>query len=458
MADQGAACDILIRNAYVLTCDARRTKHKDGAVAIRGRAIAAVGPATEIAGRFHAKRTIDARGGMVHPGMIDAHYHVTQHMIGKMIQEVSFEGADPTAWIAKQYTGMNNALGPEEEWANGALACLDMLKNGVTAFVDPGTIYSHDAVADAVTMVGGRASFADPWIIDSDDPAFTNIRGVVPTFEHSVKQLGGQLGRNKDKNAKVRGHIAIYGCSANSLAMIRHAKALAEENGCAFNMHQSQSTDDAEADDRKLGKHPLVAYGEEGLLSRACVFVHMNVLRDDEVEVVARSPISVVWSPTNSWYYGTRMRAPNRIPKLFKRGVNVTLGLDVSKAASFGDQAHMAYVIARDQGDHLSPDDLLQMQTRNAAQALGWESWLGSLEAGKRADIVIRSQDRPETWPRHNRERQQLLIARGKSVDTVIVDGEVLLEGGRHAKLDENRIYDRADRAARTLRERAGLA
>ena len=150
-----------------------------------------------------------------------------------------------------------NALGPEEEWCNGALASLDMMKNGVTAFVDPGTIYTHDAVADAVTTVGGRASFADSWIVDSDDPSFTNIRGVVPTYEHGTKVLGGQLHRNKDENAKVRGHVAIYGCSANSIEMIRYAKELSEKNGCAFNMHQSQSTDDAKADDGKLGKHQI---------------------------------------------------------------------------------------------------------------------------------------------------------------------------------------------------------
>jgi cytosine/adenosine deaminase-related metal-dependent hydrolase len=455
---QGEPCDLLVTNAYVLTADAKRTKHRAGAIAIKGRDIVAVGPERDVAAKFHAGRTIDARGGMVHPGFIDVHFHVTQHMIGKMIQEVSFEGADPTAWIAKQYTGMNNALEPEEEWANAALASLDMLRNGVTAFVDPGTIYSHDAVADAVASVGTRSSFADPWIIDSSDPAFTNIRDVVPTFEHGAKALGGQLWRNKDANARVKGHLAIYGCGANSLRMIRYAKELAEKNNCAFNMHQSQSTDDAEADDRTLGKHPLVRYEEEGLLSRSCVFVHMNVLRDDEIEPIVRSGISVVWSPTNSWYYGTRMRAPNRIPKLFKRGVNVTLGLDVSKAASWGDQAHMAYLLARDQGDHLSPDDLLHMQTANAARAMGWESWLGSIEPGKRADLVIRSNDRPEAWPRHNPERQHLLLARGKSVDTVIVDGEIVIKAGRHVRLDEGALYERCDRAAKTLRERSGVA
>jgi cytosine/adenosine deaminase-related metal-dependent hydrolase len=97
------------------------------------------------------------------------------------------------------------------------------------------------------------------------------------------------------------------------------------------------------------------------------------------------------------------------------------------------------------------------MQTRNGARALGWDGWLGSLEAGKRADIVIRSSDRPETWPRHNLERQHLLLARGKSVDTVIVDGEILLKSGRHTRLDEDALYARCDRAAATLRERAGI-
>src|SRR5262249_12894946 len=161
---------------------------------------------------------------------------------------------------------------------------------------------------------------------------------------------------------------------------------------------------------------------------------------DDEIEPVVRSGISVVWSPTNSWYYGTRARSPNRIPKLFKRGVNVALGLDVSKAASWGDQPHMAYLIARDQGEHLSPDDLLEMEPLNAARAMGWDSWLGSLEPGKRADIVIRSNERPETWPRHNAERQHLLLARGKSVDTVIVDGQVRIKAGRHTSLDEGAL------------------
>ncbi|MBM3542118.1 MAG: amidohydrolase family protein [Alphaproteobacteria bacterium] len=452
----GERCDILIRNAYVLTCDAKRTKHPQGAVAVTGKTIAAVGPSADIEARFKAARVLDAGGGVVHPGLIDMHYHVTQHMIGKMIQEVELKG-DPGAWIARQYTGMNNALDEESEWCNGALAALDMLKNGITAFMEPGTVYSTDAVADALTAVGVRASLADAWLVDSEDPAFTQIRGVVPTAAHCIKTMGGQLWRNKDAEAKIRGHVAIYGCNGNSLEVIRAGKALAEKNGVPFNMHQSQSTDDAGADDARLGKHPLVKYEEDGLLSPACVFVHMNVLRDDEIDPILRSGMSIVWSTTNTWYYATRTRARNRIPELARKGANVTLGLDVSKAASFGDQAYSAYLLARDQGDYLSPEDILQMQTLNAAKAMRLADRLGSLEAGKRADIVMHSSDRPEAWPRQNRERQTVILARGKTVDTVLVDGEILMKGGRHTGLDEGALYARCDAAATGLRERAGL-
>ena len=458
MADMTEACDVLIRNAYVLTCDAKRTKHPKGAVAVAGRRIAAVGPSAELEARFKAKRTIDANGAVVHPGVIDLHYHITQHMIGKMIEEASLEGEDPLAWIGRQYTGMSNALRPEEEQANAQLGALDMLHNGVTFFVEPGTVHSPDAVAEALTEVGVRGSLADPWMIDVPGPAFEAITAVRPDTQHCVSVLGGQLKRNADPDARVRGHVAIYGVGGQTLDLMRAAKALAEKTGGPFNMHQSQSVDDAEGDTKRFGKNPLVRYAEEGLLSPSCVFVHMNVLREDEIEPVVKSGLSIVWSPTNSWYYGTRRQAPNRIPGLARRGVNVTLGLDVSKAASFGDQAYTAYVLARDQGDYLSPEDLLQMQTLNGARAMKVDSWLGSLEAGKRADIVVRRNDLPEAWPRHNTERQQILLARGKSVGIVMVDGEILIEGGRHAKLDENKIYERADRAAHTLRERAGLA
>ena len=450
-------CDLLVRNAHVVTCDAKGATYPAGAVAIQGRDIAAVGPEGEVTSRYRAKRTIDAGGGLVHPGLIDLHYHVTYHMVGKMIAEVDFGGEDPGPWVAKQYTGLINALDDEAEYANSLLCGLDMLKCGVVAVMDPGSAFEPENIARAADSLGFRASVADPWIMDERGPQLTDIKRAKVGREIALKGLGKQLARNRDPDARVRAHVSVYGMGNDSDELRLAAKRVADEAKVPFNMHQSQSVDDAEFDDRRFGKHPLVHFREIGLLGRNCVFVHMNVLREDEYDPVVAAGMSVVWSPTNSWYYGTRARIRNPMPALHKRGVNVTIGLDVSKAASFGDQMYSAYVLARDQGDYVSPEDLLRMQTANGARALGQADRLGSLEPGKRADVVIRTNDVPEAWPRHNFVRHHLLIAKQRSVDTVIVDGEVLIKGGRTTRMDEGEVYALAETTARTMRQRAGL-
>jgi 5-methylthioadenosine/S-adenosylhomocysteine deaminase len=222
-------------------------------------------------------------------------------------------------------------------------------------------------------------------------------------------------------------------------------------------MHQSQSVDDTEFDDRRFGKHVVVHLFERGILGRNCVFAHMDVLRPDEYQPVIQSGLSLVWS-INAWYYGTRLHVRNPMPRLHREGANVTMGLDVSKAGTFGcGQIYTNYLLARDQGDYLSPDDLLAMHTINGARAMQLEDRLGSIESGKRADIVIRTNAIPEAIPIYNLERQHLLVAGAKSIDTVIVNGRIVIKGGHSTLVDENVVYELADRAAQRMRQRAAI-
>ena len=404
------------------------------------------------------QRIIDAAGALVHPGLMDMHYHVTFHMVGKMVAEVDFSGEDPGPWVANQYTAMINTLGDEEEYASALLCGLDMLKCGVTSTMDPGSAFAPDTVAQASHALGFRVSLADPWIMDAKGPQIADVARANINRETALAGLGGQLWRNTDRDSRVRGHISVYGMGNDSDELRLAAKKTADDAGVTFNMHQSQSIDDAEYDDARFGKHPLVHFEDIGLLGPSCLFVHMNVLREDELDPVVNSGMSLVWSPTNSWYYGTRAELKTPMPSLYRRGVNISIGLDVSKAASFGDQMYSAYLLARDQGDYLSPEDLLQMHTLNAAKALRIGDRLGSLEAGKRADIVIRHGDTPELWPRHNQVRNHLLLAKSRTIDTVMVDGEILVKHGRLTRMDEGPIYELAEQAARRMRQTAGLA
>jgi cytosine/adenosine deaminase-related metal-dependent hydrolase len=222
-------------------------------------------------------------------------------------------------------------------------------------------------------------------------------------------------------------------------------------------MHQSQSIDDTQIDDERYGKHVIVYLSERGILGPNCVFAHMDVLRPDEYEPVLESRLSLVWS-INAWYYGTRLHVRNPMPNLYHRGANVSLGLDVSKAGGFGcNQIYTNYVLARDQGDYVSPTDLLAMHTINGARAMQVEHRLGSIEVGKRADLVIRTNNVPEAIPIFNLERQHLLVAGSKSIDVVIIDGRIVVKGGRSTLVDEGAVYEMADKAAARMRERAEM-
>ena len=145
------------------------------------------------------------------------------------------------------------------------------------------------------------------------------------------------------------------------------------------------------------------------------------------------------------------------MPGLYHRGVNITFGIDVCKTWTFGQNSLLAYNIAREEEQYLFPDDLLAIQTINGAKALLLGDRLGSLEPGKRADIVIRRNDLPEAVPQHHIERALMLHTLTKNVDTVIVDGRIVVKNGHHTLIDEEFVYQLGQKAADRMLERAGV-
>jgi 5-methylthioadenosine/S-adenosylhomocysteine deaminase len=182
------------------------------------------------------------------------------------------------------------------------------------------------------------------------------------------------------------------------------------------------------------------------------------VVRDDEVPLVVQSGMSLVWQPGNYQYYNMAHKFPSRMPALHKQGVNLTLGVDVAKIWTFGELARIAYLVARQQGEYLSSESLLAMQTIGGARALGLESSLGSLEVGKRADVVIRTDDVAEALPNLNVVIQLIMLSQSRSIDTVICDGRVLLRKGHLTRLDEHVVHEAARASARRITSRLGIS
>lgn len=456
-----STCDILIRNACVLTMDPERTVHDKGAVAVRGHSISAVGADADIARAWHAPTVIDVGGAILHPGYVDAHLHVNAQTCRGYFRGDTSKSAS----AGPKYADWKAALEAEDEAAATQLAALEMLRHGITTFVEPGSAFEPDAVAEAASAAGIRCSLAEPYLWD-DIETMAAIPGLLspslaarvpPNRKRSIGLLGSQLFRNKDKDGIVHGHVAIYGEGTASDELFKAAKAKADESGVILNTHIGFDIALATAMEKRWGKPRFLHLEALGVLGPNTMFVHMNLIREEEVRPIRDSGLAMVWCPFAYASRGTPLERPTRLPELFKQGATVALGTDSARQSSAGDAGYLAFVLSAAAGHPLPPENIVEMQTLGGAKAAGLSIIIGSLEAGKRADIVVRSKDRPEMGPGVDAAHQLIAVAHGPTADTVLVNGQIVMRAGISTRLDEASVFAAAQKSALGVASRLGL-
>lgn len=447
--------------------DDAATQIADGAVAVTGRRITAVGPDAEV-GQMPAARVIDARGGPLHPGLVETHLHASYHTYRGVVPDAIRE-VDIFSTIEVGFYGQ---VTEEDEELSGLLASMEMVRNGTTCFMEAGTFLFPDAAARAATTVGIRALLGD--VIINDDPGSfamgkdepredVGFIGRAPgNLDEALAALGGQLARNVDPDALVRGHIAVLGLGTASETLLLEAKRRAIEAGVVLNMHHAYSIADTEADRRRYGKDPLLHFAEIGILDRQTTLGHANYVTDAEAEVLVSTGASLSWAPAASMMWGHGGTRHSRHAELWRRGVNVGLGSDSANWSNSFDlfrQANLAVLMARDgheDREYLYAEDGLRMATRGGARAVGLDAEVGSIEVGKVADLVIHSLDRPEMRPTSDMLRNLVFSSGSRAVRSVVIDGRVVLDEGRFPHLDEPALLERIDAASHHLWERMG--
>lgn len=452
------ACDLLVDRAYLITMDPLGTVIEDGGMAVADGRIAAIGPRDEIVSAWTARATIDAGGAPVHPGFVETHIHISYHTT-----RAAFPDTLPWEGAMSFYTDFWNEVTPEEEYAGSRLACLELVRHGGTAFLEAGTVLEPDAAARAASEVGIRAWLADPFLWDVGSDASV-VRRVPYSTSRSLDLLGGQLARNTDADALVQGHVALIGMGTASDELTLAAKDRARDHGVILNQHQSFAPPDVEEEDQRLGCHPLVHLADLGVLDEATTLAHVNILRDDEVDPVVDSGISISWCPIASMLTGAGGAVIGRHPELYHAGVNVSLGSDSANwAGRFdpGTVSLVAMLTARDKlrsRTALSAYDVLKMSTACGARAVGAGAEIGMLEQGKRADFVVRRLDVPQAQPHlppYTDPVQSIVLSgRESTIDVVVVAGEVVVRHGRSTRVDEEEVYARAREATAALAKR----
>jgi 5-methylthioadenosine/S-adenosylhomocysteine deaminase len=268
----------------------------------------------------------------------------------------------------------------------------------------------------------------------------------------------------RNPEALVTGHIALLGLGTAGDELLIEAKRQADAAGVVVNMHQSYSPADVEADRQKFGKDPFMHLSEIGFLGRNVTLAHATHLTDDECEVILKSGTNLAKAPAASMLWGQGSCIHGRHAELWRRGANICLGSDSGNWSNDFDmfkQANLALLTAKEahaDRTYLSAEDVFYMATRGGAKATGMDDCIGSIEVGKRADIVIHTLMRPELIPVTDMTRNLICSSGSKSVDTVIVNGKIVLQNGSFVAVDEEKLLVQINQAAQSILKRMGFA
>jgi 5-methylthioadenosine/S-adenosylhomocysteine deaminase len=240
--------------------------------------------------------------------------------------------------------------------------------------------------------------------------------------------------------------------------LLKAAKDCADEAGVVFHQHEGYTPAASDADRAKLGKSRIAHLASLGALGSNCVLIHMNVWDDADRELLAASNTSVVWCPLGYLQLAISNQLGCRMPYIMESGIPVSIGTDGAMDFTVGSAGQAAFMLATSIGRPITPAKVIEMQTIEAARAAGLADRIGSIEAGKRADIVIRTRDAAESYPAVNPVHQLALTARAGTVDVVLVDGKIVFKGGKSTVLDELQVCAEAQASVRRRMERLGLA
>lgn len=448
---------ILIKNGIIITMDGKGRVIKGGALLVEDDKIAAVDKAAKIRAKPKPDKVIDARGKLVIPGLIDAH----THMLGCMVRGL---GADMSLleWLQRHQWPFLANLSEKEVRIGALLGCAEAIKTGSTFVIE--NYYSTrdrkgniDEIAKAIERSGIRGLLVRGYH-DKDhltpEVFIEEKEEVVGEYERIIRRWHGA---SDGRIMAWIGPVNLLFCTLETLAALRE---LAERYGVGFHTHVAESRREVELVREEFGKGYVEVFNDLGILGPKFHAAHSVWLNDKEIEMLAQTRSKVIHNPESNMYLSSGF-AP--VPELLNAGVDVALGTDGGNCNNNQDMIEAMRVAAfLHKVRSLNPTiicagDVLKMATINGAKALGLENELGSLEVGKKADIVLVNLKSPHLSPVHDPVASLVYSANGNDVDTTIVDGKILMEEGYLLTLDEENLIEEAQNVAEGLVERAKI-
>jgi 5-methylthioadenosine/S-adenosylhomocysteine deaminase len=455
---------------FAITCDPGDRVIRNATLVLDEDRILDLGPADEVKGRVTpgpGDLVVDASGCGVTPGFIDTHVHLSE-----ALSRASFpDRLDTRAWVFQWIMPYYGELTPEDERVAVLLAASEMLRSGTTCFLDMGALNDPRITVPALGETGIRGITGRHAADVKPDPIpdgwteamvehhfFPSTEEALEELESCVRELDGHA------DGRIRCWANIQGKEPCSAELHIGAREISERLGVGTTYHIASTSKEAALSEQKYGLRPVSRMESLGALGSNLVLAHAVALNDDEVEILARREAKVAFCPGTSLKLAKGATAIGRYPELMDAGVTVSLGTDgVSAAGNLNLMRQMYLAAGLFKDARMDPEMIgarraLHMATIDGARALGLENDIGSLEPGKKADLVLFDLDHPEWIPYQDPVQALVWSATSASIFQTWVDGQLVFADGRVRTIaDEPALQQEARERARALVLRAGL-
>jgi cytosine/adenosine deaminase-related metal-dependent hydrolase len=456
---------------FALTVDPRDTCLRDASIVVEGDRIAAIGPAGEVAAQRQGEtydRVIDGRMLGATPGFVDCHVHLSEMLSRAVFPDL----VNTRAWVFHWAKPFYAAVDEEDEYVSAQLCITEMLRAGTTCFLDMGAQNDPGVNLRAMAEMGMRgitgrhAADVQPpelpkgWTQEmADHHFFPDAATALRELRFTVERYG-----TAPNGGLARVWVNIEGKEPCSLELHVGSRALAEELGVGTTYHLTTSLEEARVSERKHGLWPISRIEAAGGLGPNLVIAHCVAVADHEVETLRRHGTKVAFCPGSALKLAKGAANIGKYPEMVRAGVTVGLGTDGVSASGNMNLMRQMYVVAgmfkdaRIDPEAFTAREALRAATIEGAKALLWDHEIGSLEVGKKADLVLFDLDHIEWTPFHDPLQALVFSASSASVRETWVNGTAVYRDGAVQAVDEAALRAESRRRAAAAVRRAGLA
>lgn len=449
--------DIIIKDSTIITMDEQRTIISGGSIAIQNENIVEIGIAKELLEKYPGAKVIDAHGKIVMPGFVNTHDHMFQGLIKGL-------GDDRVLidWF-RHVTGPSSVqLTPEDCYIAGMLGCLESIRSGATTVVD--YMYPHarpdlsEPIIKAMIESGIRGIYGRGFIDSGKDEGIPQelIENSSDALEDARQLYSRYNGYNNGMISVWLTPIVIWGLSTEALKDVR---SLASETGMKISLHIAETPYEVENANKRFGMSELSYLAETNFLGPDVLAVHCVYLNQRDIRILKHFDVKVSHNPISNMYLSSGV-AP--IPEMIMSGI--TVGLATDGAASNNNQnmlqtlkfTSLLHKVATKDSTVITAEKVFEMSTIDGARAVGLSDYIGSIEVGKKADLIILNLNNPFVIPVHNPVSAITYSSTGSEVETVMINGQLVMENNKVLTFDEADILEKVKIAADNLSERAG--